>query len=432
MISLKPDLYQQFRCPYCTEELCKVEKIIFQGLHILASTVCGTCKNNFLMDFPIGNALLYPTIIDKQKNALVGRDKYYRWFHKSLLKAYNSPSDATVNIKKIIKNKCEKVIILNCTDVLYGHVLLKLFNATQYLERYPEEGLIIILPKSFAWLVPEGVAEIWLIDLKLSEFNNWYIALENLIEESLSHYQEVYLSLAYPIPSLENFSITPYSKVSPFSLVNFYRLPLQVSFIWREDRFWTGSGFEELLFLAFKKFSLLENFTIFRAFFCYFQALRLKKLTKKIKKVFPQVQIKVIGLGRTGSFSKAIQDLREDHISFEKEKEWCEQYAKSQVVVGIHGSNMLLPTAHAAGFVEIIPHDRLGNWLQDIALPFTKRMDSFLGRLLPAYSKPKLVAKHVINILSNYEKFYVRNAPELHFYEKVDNVNERFKSGLRD
>ncbi|HVF57329.1 MAG TPA: hypothetical protein VM934_14335, partial [Pyrinomonadaceae bacterium] len=35
-------------------------------------------------------------------------------------------------------------------------------------------------------------------------------------------------------------------------------------------------------------------------------------------------------------------------------------------VVGVHGSNMLLPSAHAGGVVELMGPERWGNFTQDI------------------------------------------------------------------
>ena len=48
------------------------------------------------------------------------------------------------------------------------------------------------------------------------------------------------------------------------------------------------------------------------------------------------------------------------------ERGWCERYAASHVVVGVHGSNMLLPSAHAGGVVELIGPERWGNFTQDV------------------------------------------------------------------
>jgi len=48
------------------------------------------------------------------------------------------------------------------------------------------------------------------------------------------------------------------------------------------------------------------------------------------------------------------------------EREWCERYAASHVAVGVHGSNMLLPSAHAGAVVELLGAERWGNFAQGI------------------------------------------------------------------
>ncbi|HAS42372.1 MAG TPA: hypothetical protein DCS93_17980 [Microscillaceae bacterium] len=429
MIPISPQIYPHFTCPQCTNSSPTIEKIIFQGVHILADVTCAGCNGKFLMDFPIGHAMLYPTTIDKNTHTIVGeKNKDHSWFKDTLLEAYLSPKDDLVEVKKTVSKTCEEVIILNCLDVLYGHVLLKIFNATHYQQKHPDKGLILIIPQSFAWLVPDGIAEVWTIDLRLSQFKNWYKSLENVIQDCLPNYKKVYLSLGYPIPDYQGLSIEPFSKVAPFSLDKFPTKPLQVSFIWREDRLWFRNKLEQFCFLAFRKFKLFQSIPLLKKIFISFQIQRVNKLGRYLKKSHPSLTLNVIGLGKTGRFSKSIQDLRSSNITFETEKQWCEKYAESHIVVGIHGSNMLLPTAHAAGFVEIMPDERLGNWLQDIFQPSSGKVESFLGRFVPDYSSPRRVANYTSGILAHFEKFYLREASRFHPYDEVDKVDDIFKN----
>jgi hypothetical protein len=95
-------------------------------------------------------------------------------------------------------------------------------------------------------------------------------------------------------------------------------------------------------------------------------------------------------------------------MDVEVERSWCRAYAKSQVVVGVHGSNMLLPTALAAGCVEILPHDRLGNIVQDISVRYADRMQLFLYRFVDEFASPSVVARHVVAIFA-YQSTFRRN-----------------------
>ncbi|MEO8734411.1 MAG: hypothetical protein ABI373_08775 [Flavobacteriales bacterium] len=87
------------------------------------------------------------------------------------------------------------------------------------------------------------------------------------------------------------------------------------------------------------------------------------------------------------------------------ERTWCEAYARSQVVVGVHGSNMLLPTSLAVGCVEILPYDRYGNMVQDLVVRHADRMQLFLYRFVDEFASPKAVARNVFTIFRDFDHF---------------------------
>ena len=91
------------------------------------------------------------------------------------------------------------------------------------------------------------------------------------------------------------------------------------------------------------------------------------------------------------------------------ERAWVKAYAASQVVVGVHGSNMLLPTAHAAGCVEILPHDRVGNIVQDISVRWHDRMQLFLYRFVDEFASPRTVAAQVVSIFTEFSNYHRNN-----------------------
>ena len=69
------------------------------------------------------------------------------WFAEPLIASYfgGKSVDAVIERKVIFETK--KVVILNCLDDCYGHVLLKLLNTQRHLEKHPTLGLIVIIPK---------------------------------------------------------------------------------------------------------------------------------------------------------------------------------------------------------------------------------------------------------------------------------------------
>ena len=64
----------------------------------------------------------------------------------------------------------------------------------------------------------------------------------------------------------------------------------------------------------------------------------------------------VAGLGTPEGLPNKILDLRFSEVTVERAL--CDRYAQSHVVVGVHGSHMLLPSAHAGAVIELMPEER--------------------------------------------------------------------------
>jgi hypothetical protein len=131
----------------------------------------------------------------------------------------------------------------------------------------------------------------------------------------------------------------------------------------------------------------------------------IKKTIRLIRKDLPEAEFYVVGLGKTGSFSGYATDHRQREVNSLVETAWCEVYAKSHVVVGVHGSNMLLPTALAAGCVEILPEDRYGNMVQDLSVRYSDRLQLFFYRFADQFACPKSVVGKVVAMIRDYELF---------------------------
>jgi hypothetical protein len=130
-----------------------------------------------------------------------------------------------------------------------------------------------------------------------------------------------------------------------------------------------------------------------------------KRTIALILKKIPDAKCYVVGLGSTGNFKRYAHDKRKRTVDDSDEREWCSVYAQSHVVIGVHGSNMLLPTAHAAGCVEILPSDRYGNIVQDISVRYADRRQLYFYRFVDQYASPKSVAEKAISIIRNFEIF---------------------------
>lgn len=330
-------------------------------------------------------------------------DKKTDWLSDAFLKAKLNYKTQTVPIRKIVNKGCSEVVILNTLDSLYGHVLLKLYNAFHHLDQQQNIGLILIIPKMFEWLVPQGCAEVWVVDLKLSEMVYSYEAIDNFFTNESNRFAIIYLSRAYSHPDFSRLSVERLTGVKPFDLKNFTLQKTTVTFILREDRWWFSSPKYYWYYRISRKLKILK----WASTYLSRQQNRLvKKTIRSINEVLPGVDFHIVGLGRTGRFVGYASDERKWKTNEKVEQAWCETYAKSHVVIGIHGSNMLLPTALAAGCVEILPEDRYGNMVQDISVRYNDRLQLFFYRFADQFASPSSVAKKVTAIIKDYEGYY--------------------------
>jgi len=200
---------------------------------------------------------------------------------------------------------------------------------------------------------------------------------------------------------------------------------INITFITREDRIWFDSKYELFLYKVLRKLKLIRYFN---KYFVYFQNELINRTCKQIINELPSANFNVVGLGESGKFKKYINDYREKNISEEVEIKWCEIYSKSHIVIGIHGSNMLLPTALAAGFIEILPKNRYGNIIQDILLPYKKRELFYLGRFVGEFVMPNEVAEEVIEMIKNYSIFLKNMSDRYLIHGLYNNVLNIFRN----
>ena len=90
------------------------------------------------------------------------------------------------------------------------------------------------------------------------------------------------------------------------------------------------------------------------------------------------------GLGKSGRFPSFINDHRVVFFDEESEKKLCSIYAESLLIIGIHGSGMLLPSAHSGMTICLMPSKRWGNFEEDIVLNENDaRLSLFQKRIVP-------------------------------------------------
>lgn len=397
MIRLKPHLEITPRaCPNCGSELIAANWLII-GMRNLAELICSTCKREFYQDLPAGQGLYTPLLLDKKSGAVFDEENV-GWFADWLRDSHKNRTKEPVKFeaRKFLPVK-EKVVLLNCLDVLYGHSLLKLLNAQHYIDREPDLSLIVILPVFLEWMLPEGAAEAWIVDLPLSRGTEWNDWLAGEIRERIESFQEVYLSPAFSHPHSSTFDIKRFTGVQPFPFENFAvnRESPVVTFIWREDRLWETENNA-----ARSKFERVKMRLRISQTQPGVQTSKVIEFAESLRETFPKLDFAVAGIGEARGLPAWIADLRLAKLNEKAERAWCERYARSHIVVGVHGSNMLLPSAHAGAVIELIGQDRWGNYLQDILLRGSDAREMlFRYRFVPHSTAPADLAQLAASVL---------------------------------
>lgn len=405
MILLHPVPASAHRCPYCNTKL-HVAGWYMPGMRSLAELTCGNCAREFFGDLGAGQALYTPMLMEKAGGAMHGAARA-PWFASWLQSSYSRRTDTGLKIDIEEMRPIKQALLLNCLDAMYGHCLLKLLNAQYCLDQYPEYDLIVMVPGILRWLVPEGVAAIWSIDLPLSRGAEWNDWLAKEIGRRVAEFEKCWLSIAISHPHPTSYRIERFTRVVPFALEQWVSRRPTVTFIWRDDRLWSlpaGGGRWTRLkrFMRRGFISRLED-----------QQQRMTKFAKALKKQIPDLDLAVAGVAQPGGLPQWITDLRRPKVDAALERTWCERYAASHCVVGVHGSNMLLPSAHAGATVELMPAKHWGNILQEILFRNEDlRTAVFRHRILPIDTDPLSVAAVVGAVISTYPDFATYMAPE--------------------
>lgn len=404
MIEIKPKIENKFVCPQCKSRYPLITSILIQPVVVMADCKCENCGCEFLHTFPVGHTIHNPVILHKSTGK-IDEACDTNWLTTLVASGFLAPRSEPVKIRKQVYKDCDQVVILNTLDYLYGHSLLKLYNAIHHLDNPEGAGLILILPATLEWMIPPGCAEAWIVDLKLSELRFWYKAIDIFIANELTRFTRVWLSRAFSHPNLGTTDIARFTKILPFQLSRFDQLPPTFTFILREDRWWFGNVLSYGVYRASRFLKLLKQGSRLLSFL---QERLVIRTIRKIKAQLPNAHFHVIGMGRSGGLSEYAFDHRMPSVNPAIERDWCQIYSESHLVIGVHGSNMLLPTAHAAGCLEILPADRYGNMVQDLTVRYADRKQLFFYRFADQYSSPNSIAEKAVSVIVD-SKAYLTN-----------------------
>lgn len=367
----------------------------------MARLECGPCGRRFLGDLPVGGGLYYPMLLDLETGEV--HDRFgVPWFARWLAESYaesvrdersaerggaagpSDPRDETAGLCIESMRPVHRPLLLNCIDRLYGHCVLKLLNAQFHLDHAPDQDLILLIPRFLRWMAPDGVAEIWSVDRPLRSCGRWEPAVDRALHDRLEPFDEAWISTALSHPHPRDVAIARFTRTRPFPVDDWdSRLDRPtITFVWRENRAWTPGGASEA--------SAVTNWAA------------------ALRRRWSSLDFAIAGIGRAGGFPAWIADLRVPpaELSPQRESDLCRRYAASHVVVGIHGSNLLLPSAHAGAAVSLTPPDRWRNAMQDVLpQPADARETAFRYRALPSSISPEELAIVVDSMLREMSAF---------------------------
>jgi len=377
MIQIKPYNISNYSCS-CGGEF-QFQGFTWQGLHICETLICNSCGKIRYNSLPVNQSEIeqYSYFPDSETTTdIKGNPVTENWF-SSKLKSISCPAndDVTIDIEK--RKIYDEVIILNTLDYVYGHSFLYLLNLQRIIKTEKKKGIIVIVQPMLKWLIPgDGIAEIWTVQLGFSKLSGYHKVLSDKINTELERFSKVWLSSAHIIPTNENIDIESFTGIKPY---HFQNEPVKpgITMIWRQDpdRLWVRNIYllKGLKKLGFKKILIPVQF---------FRTLLIFRLLRK--ELGDHYTYSVAGPGKFGRLPSYIKDERVTSFNEEVERKLCRIYSESILVFGIHGSGMLLPSAHAGMTLCLMPSKRWGNFAEDLLFSENDaRTAIFQKRIIP-------------------------------------------------
>jgi hypothetical protein len=392
------------------------------GMRVLADLRCTQCDKSYFGDLPSGHGLVYPTLLDADTGEVY--NKYGgEWFANWLGDGFVERTDETREVNISGKAAPENPVILNCLDRLYGHAMLKLLNAQYFIDK-TDFDLVVIVQSNLRWLVPEEADTIWEVDLPLHSGAEWNDDLAEHFADLINRLGNARLATALPHP--QDYEIERFTGIKPFQMSNWSDYGPTVTFVWRDDRTWSPDHRTSGVLSRFRGIFYSGMKQIGKNIDKYEQYLRVRRLGKALKAEWPDLDFAVAGIGEPGGFPDWVADLRTTSPTEADEHKLCERYASSHIVVGVHGSNMLLPSAYAGSVIELVPPLRWENLTQDLLVDGSKdeKEAIYEYRTVPASTNAKTIARIVTTM--------IKDRPRMELYLKQRWCSNRNKNEINE
>lgn len=303
--------------------------VVIPGSRVLVRMIDAN-NSAMLIDLPVCTAMLSPTILNESSGDAISVEGHTGWYTDQLRYAYAHRVTRKVTVSVEVRKKFRKIILLNTIDDLYGHSLLKLLNASRHLRDHSEYGLCVLVQPHLRKLVPKEVAEVWEVDIPAREGVLWFDSLAEWIKNRLALYDEVHVSRAYGHLPPRFYRLADFIEQAepPDWLTN--RRPV-IAIQSRSDRLW-GTSVRH-------------------------QERRFRRLYHELRWRFPNLALVFLGFTRQPALPKwdGLIDLRTDSLTDDREALWFRVMTHTDCAIGVHGSNMLLPSGLADCTIELLP-----------------------------------------------------------------------------
>lgn len=234
----------------------------------------------------------------------------------------------------------------------------------------------------------------------LSSGDQWIAELDAVVEDVLEPCSAIRIS-----PAISQPEVTAEDLAMPdLRPKRDNATPLQVGLILRSDRLWLGLTSLPLRVTRRLPRGLAEAQLLRR------QNRNCARLVQRIRERHPKVRIVALGIGQPAGLPAGIDDLRTPE-PVRGESAWLQEYARCAVVVGVHGSALLLPSLLAGGVVDLVPTYKLDRtFLTDLIIPAgsiaNPKIAMFRYRMLPVESSPETLAANVLSIIDTADFQY--------------------------
>ena len=391
--------------------------IAFNKNYILSSyfeaSIVDSLKNIELL--PFGHSRHFPlkfSLTDKQ--IYNGELNFFNSVFYKNFKENNfvNPDKCEIEYNKLT----DKLIILNCLDNCFGHALLKLFYAVNYIQNKDNSfDFLVIIPKALNHFIKKKAGvNCLIIDYSFSKLQECFV-LNNEIDKIASQYKDVF------IESVETYD--SFDKDILIENLNLLKNDSNVSseknkiiFYYRSDyfRMWNGKSQQK---------NCVALFSFLNSFFD------------------KNIQFYVVGDLDKHQFPTWIKDERIAKFNKDVDFKYNQLFHTSLICIGLTGSHMLFPSLFAECTVHLHPAYKYKNMTEDtVVKKNTNEMFSayqhlyYFGNYNCSDLKPdqlgRLILFHFQGLVEKKYKLFVREnvsqknwITENYSFLKLDEIN---------